>query len=256
MDKFLLCTSGTGTRKYISEPNKSTDNQPTTSKSVDSYNTNKSTRCFLSSWIKKFPWLIYNTEKKVALCNVCKTMNEKNILTFSSKIENAFIESGFKNWKKAIERFRIHEMSACHKEAVLKFASIETNVNVTANILSEKLRQMKENRVCLLKIISSLRYLGVQGISIRGHTDERSNFNNLLNLRSEDSVELQKWMNRDSYKWMCHEVQNEILNIMSHSILRKLIQNIKNVIYFSIIADETSDVATKEQFSFCIRYEN
>ncbi|CAL1672722.1 unnamed protein product [Lasius platythorax] len=147
-------------------------------------------------------------------------------------------------------------MSACHKEAVLKFVSLETNVNIAASISNEKLRQMRENRACLLKIISSLRYLSDQGIPIRGQSsDERSNFNNLLNLRSEDSVELQKWLNRDSYKWMSHEIQNEILN-MSHSVLRKLVQNVKNTVYFSIIADETSDITTKEQFSFCVRYKN
>lgn len=80
-------------------------------------------------------------------------------------------------------------MSACHKEAVLKFVSLKTNVNVAASISNEKLRQMRENRACLLKIISSSRYLSVQDIPIRGHYDEKSNFNNLLNLRS---VELQK----------------------------------------------------------------
>lgn len=129
MDKFVLRRHiGTDKPQNTNESNKSADSQPTTLKSVVLRNT-KSTRHFLPSWVEKFSWLIYDSEEEVALCNVCKTVYEKGILTFSSKMENVFIKAGFANWKKAIEKFRIHEMSACHKEAVLKFISLEKNIN-------------------------------------------------------------------------------------------------------------------------------
>lgn len=41
---------------------------------------------------------------------------------------------------------------------------------------------MKESRVALLKIISSILYLTRQGLAIRGHTDNHSNINQLLKL--------------------------------------------------------------------------
>ncbi|ESN94343.1 hypothetical protein HELRODRAFT_164170 [Helobdella robusta] len=41
-------------------------------------------------------------------------------LPFSSKKETAFIETGFNNRKKELEKFKLHERSQCHKEAVFK----------------------------------------------------------------------------------------------------------------------------------------
>ena len=41
-------------------------------------------------------------------------MKRKGLLTFSSKQESAFIEDGFNNWKKALERFKKHETSQAH----------------------------------------------------------------------------------------------------------------------------------------------
>jgi hypothetical protein len=38
------------------------------------------------------------------------------------------------------------------------------------------------------KILSSIVFLVKQGVAIRGHTDESTNFNQLLKLRLEDSI--------------------------------------------------------------------
>jgi len=65
---------------------------------------------------------------------------------------------------------------------------------------------MKESRAALLKIISSILYLTKQGLAIRGHTDNNSNINQLLKLRSSDSLELDSWLSRTAYKWTSHEV--------------------------------------------------
>lgn len=209
-------------------------------------------RRFLSSWTDKFPWLNYNAERDIVLCNVCKAVRKRNLLMCSKK-DAAFLDKGFSNWKKAIEKFESHESSDCHKEAVLKFANYKSEINVSAILSTEKARQMKESSSCLMKIITSLRYLAMQGIPIRGHTDETSNLMNLLHLRSEDSNELKRWLNQGSYKWISHDIQNEIVNLMAHAVLRKVLDDVKKAVYFSIIADETTDINTKEQFSFCVR---
>ena len=46
--------------------------------------------------------------------------------------------------------------------------------------------EKQDNRQCLLKVLSNLRYLARQGIAIRGDGDEtNSNFMQLLRLRQE-----------------------------------------------------------------------
>ena len=62
-----------------------------------------------------------------------------------------------------------------------------TTVDVGEMLSSEHTRQKAENRECLLKILSNLRFLCRQGCAIRGHGDENDgNFHQLLMLRGED----------------------------------------------------------------------
>lgn len=59
----------------------------------------------------------------------------------------------------------------------------EKDVNIINNLSIAKLKEMKQSRTALLKIISSLLYLTRQGMALRGHTDDNSNFYQLLKLR-------------------------------------------------------------------------
>lgn len=113
---------------------------------------------------------------------------------------------------------------------------------------------MIDNRTCLKQIFSSLLFLATQGLAIRGHNDDASNFVSLLNLRSEDSAELKCWLKRDSYTWCSHGIQNEILDLLAHTVLRQLLALVQKAESYAIICDETADISRKEQFAFCIRF--
>jgi hypothetical protein len=80
---------------------------------------------------------------------------------------------------------------------------------------------MQNNRVALLKILSSLQYMAMHGLAIRGHTGAESNLNRLLLLlRAPDAHELKLWLNRTQYQWIYHDVINEMLEIMAHTSKR------------------------------------
>lgn len=49
---------------------------------------------------------------------------------------------------------------------------------------------------------------------------------------------------------MSHEIQNELLKIMSLSVLRKIASEIQTSEFFTIMIDECTDVANKEQVSY------
>ena len=97
----------------------------------------------------------------------------------------------------------------------------------------------------MVKIFTNLRYLGHQGLPIRGKTEEESNLITLLNERKDDVVEVDVWLSP--------EISNEILTDFSCAILRELRDEVMtvNAGYYGIILDETSDVANKEQISSC-----
>ena len=54
-------------------------------------------------------------------------------------------------------------------------------------------------------------------------------------------------------KYTRHGIQNKLLNIMSRHVLLSKLETIRKNVFFSIMADEYTDITNKEQFSFCIR---
>ncbi|KAF2888183.1 hypothetical protein ILUMI_17990, partial [Ignelater luminosus] len=50
------------------------------------------------------------------------------------------------------------------------------------------------------------------------------------------------------------QIQNEIINICGEIIQHKIIEEVKKAHLFSILGDETTDIAHVEQVSLCLRY--
>ena len=63
-------------------------------------------------------------------------------------------------------------------------------------------------------------------------------------------------MGRSGYKWLSHDIQNEIIDILGRSVLRSVVADIKSREYFDIMVDETCDISIRGQLIFCIRTVN
>lgn len=83
-------------------------------------------RTFQTSWVTSFKWIEFDSPNDKVFCNLCKEANSKGLLIFSKKKEDNFIHVGFSNWKKALERFKVHENSETHKEAISKLLSFSS----------------------------------------------------------------------------------------------------------------------------------
>ena len=105
----------------------------------------------------------------------------------------------------------------------------------------------------LIEDISSLQFIARQGLPSRGHNDAEGNFLQLLSLRSSDCTCLKQWI-LQRQNWTSHDIQNEIFQIMAHTVLRKITESIRSDKYYSIMVDEATDVSFKEQVSICIRH--
>ena len=106
----------------------------------------------------------------------------------------------------------------------------------------------------MLKIIECLQFLGRQGLALRGEdNNENSNFIQLLKLRSKDFPELSNWMLKKTDKYLSHDIQNEIIMIMAHQIIRDICEKILKSFY-AIICDEYTDISNKEQLTFYLRW--
>ena len=75
----------------------------------------------------------------------------------------------------------------------------------------------------------------------------------LLIMKSKEFPELKVWLEKKQGKFVTHDVQNEILTIMSNSVLRSLLKKIEGNIY-STMCDEYTDCSNHEQLTFCLRW--
>ena len=55
-------------------------------------------------------------------------------------------------------------------------------------------------------------------------------------------------------QWTSDAIQNEILEIISDAVIKRIISDVRTSEYFGIIMDETSDVSKKEQVAICMSY--
>ncbi|CAF3312963.1 unnamed protein product [Rotaria sp. Silwood2] len=139
-------------------------------------------------------------------------------------------------------------------------------------LLIDKRSQNKiaENRARLKPIIETILLCGKQNFPLRGHRDDgglsteneglladEGNFRALLQYRIESGdVELKQHIEtcRKNATYISKTIQNELISIIGNLILKEIIQEVKAARFFTILLDETADVANIEQASLCIRY--
>lgn len=226
-------------------------NQPKDSHSLLVLATQK--RSFQVRWYSLYPWLTVCLTKKSVFCLYCRFGYIHKTLPLVKTGEKAFTSLGFNNWKKALEKFRVHELSHAHSEAKLKW--IARGNETVASQLSSQLRQQQEiRRAGLCFQLKALKYLCRQGIPIRGHNETEGNLQQLLLAWSGDHQSLQAWIRENKYT--CHQSINEQISILGLSVLRKLLKLIKETTpaWYSIIADEATDVKNTEQLDLSIRW--
>lgn len=215
---------------------------------------------FQYKWFKMWPWFHYSESLKGVLCFTCYSADQQDLLKLNNKKEDAFIPTGFNNWKKVsslgrhkLGRYHEHEMSETHKFAAAQSKS-QKQSTVVAQVTDHKCKQEDVNRRMLVKVLTSVRYLARQGLPLRGHTNDEGNFRQLLHLREEDDPNLAIYTARATHYIMSPQAQNEILKDFSHSVLRQIVKNVRNNGIFALMVDGTQDITRVEQESECIRH--
>ena len=125
------------------------------------------------------------------------------------------------NWKDGTVRFRAHENSAAHREAIDVMITLpSTTRDVGEQLSCEHATQKVKNRDALLQIMSCARFLCRQGLAMRGDGDESdSNLHQLLKMKSEDDTNLNNWLKRKENVYTSPDIQNEIIKVMALQVL-------------------------------------
>ena len=211
---------------------------------------------FQLSWYKAYPWLHSEGGISGVLCFYCmKSHMACGIQSVAKNADAAFTVTGFTNWRKAIEKFKIHQSSHAHVAAVTQF--LHAKSPVTAQLSTQHHQQQQTSRNCLLSVVKCMAFLARQGIAFRGHEQGESNFDQLVAFSASTNADLKMWLERNQ-DYTSPTIQNEILGLMAKDVVRSVCRNVckQQPAIFSIVVDGTRDITGIEQESICVRYVN
>jgi len=224
-------------------------------------------RRFQLSWLQRFPWLAYCPKTNGGFCINCMLFGEANLGIFTSRPHT--------NFTKAADHMVKHTDKPSHKAATVKaiaFLSVMEGKqeNVHHMINRGLADRVLANRGKLASIINIIILCGRQCFALRGDKDNMTdveqdssnsvnhgNFWALVNFRiqSGDTV-LEGHLQNASHNatYTSPIIQNELICVIGDHIRDKIISEVKKCPQFSVIADEVTDTANKEQLSFVLRY--
>ena len=218
-------------------------------------------RSFSSSWYIGRPWLEYSAEKDAAYCYPCRCFSK----ALSS--DSAFTEKGFRNWKHALEKGKgllKHVSSKDHMHCVSLWRQramrIETCSEITTLVHTD---QLARNRYYLSSIIDIFAFLAINHLPFRGEMDSRESmrqtgcglFLSLFQYTLEKDLELAKIAPTipKNATYTSHEIQNEVVEIMSTMITEHIVGEIGGSFY-TIKVDGTRDPTGCENISIVVRF--
>lgn len=231
------------------------------------------------SWLLDYPWLVYSKSKNGVYCKYCCLFATECPGNSRSQSLGQFVKEPFNNWRKANDKFKDHQDTNYHKFSVLRVENLKDVLegrrqSVIDLIDTSRAKQAQENRIKLTPIIKTILFCGRNGLPLRGHRDtdpfhfnlsekengmlrEEGNFRQLLRFRLDSGDQILKQHLETASKnanYLSWKIQNQIVSACNHIILKKIVERANKSKCFSVLADETTDISTKEQVSICVRF--
>lgn len=204
-------------------------------------------------------WLVYSKQKDAVFCFCCKLFSDSKI-----KLTSA---SGQNDWQHLPMSLRDHESSEKHMSAMKSWLELEMRIRNAATIDETTQRIMRQEAAhwhnMLERIIAVVQFLADRSLAFRGNTDRlyvpnNGNFLGLIELLAKFDPVTQEHIRRIRSKevhdhYLGKDIQNELINLVGGTILKKILDDVRRAKYFSIILDCTPDASHREQMTLVIR---
>lgn len=215
-------------------------------------------RSFQAKWLQIYSWLEYSKEKNAAFCYACRQFGLGNT-------NDVFTTTGYDNWHSALSKgkgLKKHECTEFHKNSMLSWAEktsrINTNQQVT-NILNASI--LEKRRYYLKGIISTILFLAKNELPLRGDWNSEGNKEfGLFQALFERDLEKDEFLRHcqrvmpENAKYTSPLIQNEVIQIISDMLREKIVSEINNSTYLTLLADGTKDKNGQEIISISFRY--
>ena len=226
---------------------------------------------FSASWYNSYPYLEYSVENDAAYCFVCN-MFPSGI--DRAKGEDAWI-NGIRAWskmkgsqgKKKPGKLTQHFTSMAHQASVCDYINfIDENRHINKLLdqsnkqqLIEEGRLFNRNKEVIEILLDVTRTLARQGLALRGHDENNSNFNQIVALLARHNPILKRWLNEKCFRkyqttYTSPSSQNEFLELLAGSAKKKIVHEVNQSGTYGVVADTTPDVAHLDQLTVAVRY--
>ncbi|KAL4143365.1 hypothetical protein QTP88_005703 [Uroleucon formosanum] len=206
-------------------------------------------------------WILYSPSKNALFCFQCLLFSPKPTV-FGNKNE------GFINWKKCNESLQEHETSKTHAESVrIWFSRIKKE---DRGVIDLELKLNIENQISywknvLYRVVETVSFLASRGLAFRGNSHnfgskQNGNYLGCLELVAKFdpflSAHIANYGNKGkgNVSYLSSNICDEFISLMSDTVIDKIVSEIKERKYFSLIVDSTPDVTTRDQLTVAIRY--
>lgn len=239
--------------------------------------TKQSGRGFRKDWITTRSWMEYSSSADKVFCFPCRLF-ARHMSTSQTKGHEAFVSAGYDDWKHAIEKnrgFAQHETSELHqfceeslsnrKKQLIDSESNPCIQTTLSEAFRERQRQRQkeilENRKYIAKLSNVMRFLMRLGLAVRGHRESkqslhRGHFLEVINLlrQSDEFLDTQLAARPGNAHYLSPESQNHLIDAIGCEVLDVIGDSVRKADFFSVMMDETTDLAHQEQVAVVLRY--
>ena len=223
------------------------------------------------SWLNTFPGLVYSPSVNAGFCKHCVLFGK----TESGQALGVLVSRPLTNMHKATLILRDHFVAKDGRGKLSHALSVADAMQfiqymeqrlqpIDVLLNSGVAEQVAENRKKLKSILKTVILCGQQNLPLRGHRDDSSststnkgNFLALLEFRAEagDSVLAKHFESTSSRStYTSKTIQNELIHACGSYIREKILEEVREAEYFSVIADEATDTYNYEQLSIVLRF--
>ena len=187
-------------------------------------------------------WLVYSNSQNKVYCFPCRLF---------SNSQTQVVQGGCCDWKHLSSILHRHENTKEHMAHMFQWLTLEKGINQGKTIDQENERLIRESQKhwhnLLERIIDIINFLASHNLKFRGHRESLKTgdgiknsgiFIDLFKLISKFDPTLREHMKRISDKqlshhYLSHDIQNELIILMSKTVVNEIIRKVKEAKYYS-----------------------
>ena len=180
--------------------------------------------------------------------------------------KQSLVTKPFRKWTRYTSVIVEHAEKSYHRDAMIAAQTFRESIENPSTTLTcvfdkEKEKRIEENRQILKAIARAVLYCGRQCIALRGHREKLTqsenpgNFLALLKVLSESDPVLEAHLKTGGrVTYLSPQSQNEMIEVIGkHFIQKKIVEEILEAKYYSILGDEATS-HNEEKLSIVIRF--